>query len=801
MWDDTDDHDREVEKNRPWAPEWSSVDRRDFLLTLGLAGAGAAAGCTGTDDEQNNDNQSDDEESQSTVANDSAETYLEAIQQLEELGKNPGEPNPEKWYENSQAQIRRMENAIETLVDQGYHIHANVDDEFVIEIREPSDSPSLAAGVPEEEAMSAFVLDPFTLTVVTVGVGAMITVTTVNVAATYLAPPTAAAAQSAASWAAGAANYLGGQIPSASSALDQLYSSEAYLYLYFSTSMKNPKMRQEANCHIGSDLAGATVDNPELSATAEVIADRTGGCELHVHQIVEHAMGILIDSGEQEGEEETDSETEESEEETDSETEGDEEEEADPGDQDDNESDNDEGTDDSDDTEDPDDSDDDDTDEEEDEDEEDDEEASVESWDMRCYVDNGTLWQELEFTLSESRWISHRENIFIDAETNEEIDTSSYIADPDPDRLEEEDLSDWEFDWNLDDRAEDYDRPVVVAFETTDDRFDPPQKCYEAAIEAYEDEGNPDSSSSITVRVIDSETGEPIPDATVTLMYFEQADDPFGPRATDDDGLVIYEDFDYLEGEYGVRARAAGYAEREQEFTWEDGDSREITLELESEEEVETSILTVTVVDEDTGNPVQTLPNVYVDHDGERVETARANDQGRAQIPVEDGREYTVSAMDEIPRSSEERTVTVDGDTEITLALNDEDGSEKSEPHVLTVNVLTDERDPLHAYVQIEEVDMSEAVIDRDTDFAPTWRFELENGTYTVEVIDPGDVYLPVERTVEIDGGDEEITVELEPSEELPGEDAENESENEDDNETPAEEESETDEDNVDTDE
>lgn len=51
MTNDTNDHEKGSGKNKPWAPEWSSVDRRNFLLTLGVTGAGASAGCLGTDDE------------------------------------------------------------------------------------------------------------------------------------------------------------------------------------------------------------------------------------------------------------------------------------------------------------------------------------------------------------------------------------------------------------------------------------------------------------------------------------------------------------------------------------------------------------------------------------------------------------------------------------------------------------------------------------------------------------------------------------------------------------------------------
>lgn len=62
MSGDDNERDERVWEDGPWAPEWCYVDRRDFLLTLGVAGAGAAAGCTGTDNEQNGDEESDDEE-------------------------------------------------------------------------------------------------------------------------------------------------------------------------------------------------------------------------------------------------------------------------------------------------------------------------------------------------------------------------------------------------------------------------------------------------------------------------------------------------------------------------------------------------------------------------------------------------------------------------------------------------------------------------------------------------------------------------------------------------------------------
>lgn len=204
--------------------------------------------------------------------------YRQAIQQLEALGNKPGHPSEREWYNNAYAEIQRTRDAVESLVNQNYQFDVSVGNQVTVEITEsPSYAPALGVeGVTGRRTNTT--LAGFTIPTI-------VLITTVSVGAPYLY----LGIQKAVTLAVGAANYLGGQIPSAAAALAKLYASEPYLFMFFSSSMTNPRMQAAAGCQVANALADATIDNPDLSATAQVLADRAGGCEVGVGEIVSYA--------------------------------------------------------------------------------------------------------------------------------------------------------------------------------------------------------------------------------------------------------------------------------------------------------------------------------------------------------------------------------------------------------------------------------------------------------------------------------------------------------------------------------
>lgn len=179
-----------------------------------------------------------------------------------------------------------------------------------------------------------------------------------------------------------------------------------------------------------------------------------------------------------------------------------------------------------------------------------------------------------------------------------------------------------------------------------------------------------DSEENITVDLVDKETGDSIPNGAV-LLWPNRMGHGWGPKATDSNGTVLFENLgevhsfeDSSELEVaGLRAHAAGYTSTtRRDLSWRPSDGPlNITLEMGAENrDIERSILTVMVDDSDYPE----IPSVTVEQNGDVVVTERVNSQGRAQFSLEDGAEYTVSA----DGVSDTRTITVEGDTEITLS-------------------------------------------------------------------------------------------------------------------------------------
>lgn len=190
-----------------------------------------------------------------------------------------------------------------------------------------------------------------------------------------------------------------------------------------------------------------------------------------------------------------------------------------------------------------------------------------------------------------------------------------------------------------------------------------------------DDESNDDGEeSSITIQLIDAETAEAIPDGTVTL-HRNHLGHSWGPETTNEDGIVVFEDItafpssDRIPPERAevasLQANAAGYEEAQQSLSWHPSDGPlDLTVELEADErDIERSVLTVNVVGVSAADYPE-IPSVTVERNGETVAKERVDSNNQVQFSLEDGQEYTVSA----DGVQGERTVVVEGDTEITLS-------------------------------------------------------------------------------------------------------------------------------------
>lgn len=176
--------------------------------------------------------------------------------------------------------------------------------------------------------------------------------------------------------------------------------------------------------------------------------------------------------------------------------------------------------------------------------------------------------------------------------------------------------------------------------------------------------------------------------------------------------------------------------------------------------------LTVTVVDEN-GEPIEGA-SVHatgpVLSNGVAHEPAgKTNANGVAKLTAYDG-EYGVEAQYD-GTTTEEKTVVVDGDTEVTVTIDtspDEDPGE--ETHTLTVTVTDPNGEPVTGEtVHVVTYSGGADVASKETDENGTAQFQLENGDYElgVSALDRGLLQPSDQRLVSINSEDEEFTIEL----------------------------------------
>lgn len=226
--------------------------------------------------------------------------YENAMDELERLGENIGSPNERNWYNQIQGQMRRAERAMGTLVDEGYSFRLDAGDELSIEVytpetsnRENSDSQlvrdlDFEPRSRQTEARRLGARTPFLTT---------ITVSSIVLAKYALLPTLATVGViKTAPYAASALTYLGGQIPTATRAISQLYSSQPSLFLLNTSPLTDPRIRKELGCLISSNAASKLVENADLRATAQVIADTTGGCSVTPLDLADYAADKLLNT-------------------------------------------------------------------------------------------------------------------------------------------------------------------------------------------------------------------------------------------------------------------------------------------------------------------------------------------------------------------------------------------------------------------------------------------------------------------------------------------------------------------------
>ena len=183
-----------------------------------------------------------------------------------------------------------------------------------------------------------------------------------------------------------------------------------------------------------------------------------------------------------------------------------------------------------------------------------------------------------------------------------------------------------------------------------------------------ESEAETEDDYMLAVTLVDGETGDPIEDGTVGIGFLQ---DWWPARPTDDEGTVYFEGVP-TDGEnaIGIDASAAGYRSQHHIVTIEGKTDHIMWLERENPG-IERAILTVTVLSPTTGEPVS-LATVRLERDGEEVDVETSVGGGTVQFSVENGATYTVRAEDEGSFLGEE-TVTIDGDTDITVQRSSEE--------------------------------------------------------------------------------------------------------------------------------
>ncbi len=191
--------------------------------------------------------------------------------------------------------------------------------------------------------------------------------------------------------------------------------------------------------------------------------------------------------------------------------------------------------------------------------------------------------------------------------------------------------------------------------------------------------------------------------------------------------------------------------------------------------------LAITVENED-GSYVKSATVTAEDMEGGRLEGPEEQEtgsDGEVTLRLEDG-DYIVEADADGDRAEEQ--VAVDGaDEERTLTLVTDEAADEPEQYELTVAVESSDGDPLpQTDLTVESNDMGivEGLLDdperQGTDSSGEATFALEDATYTVEAEAEGE---QLERTVDIDGADEDVTLTVDVEE--GGEEADEEEEEE----------------------
>lgn len=215
-----------------------------------------------------------------------------AMNELDSLGQNPGEPSAQAWYNQVHGQMQRARRAIDTLVDEGYRFQPTVDQDLTIEIYEPATtSPSNQAIRPLSlnQDQTSIIRRNSALPVFTLTVSSMVMT---KYAALFGLVPLGAI--TTAPYAANAISYLGGMFPTATQAASNLYFSNPVLFLLLASTMHDQYIRQQMLCQLANNIGSLLIDNPDLRATAQVIADRAGGCSVGPSEIVDYSKDKFL---------------------------------------------------------------------------------------------------------------------------------------------------------------------------------------------------------------------------------------------------------------------------------------------------------------------------------------------------------------------------------------------------------------------------------------------------------------------------------------------------------------------------
>lgn len=112
--------------------------------------------------------------------------------------------------------------------------------------------------------------------------------------------------------------------------------------------------------------------------------------------------------------------------------------------------------------------------------------VTIASSEISCYEEDGTLWEDYSYTLSDSHWI-HQHFVVIDAGTGEELDTAPTLVGD----VRGQEINDVDGREDLGEYAQEYNdgAPIVLDIVVTDaesgeqiDRIEAPEECYLTAV-------------------------------------------------------------------------------------------------------------------------------------------------------------------------------------------------------------------------------------------------------------------------------------------------------------------------------